>query len=85
MDLATFERISEPDYLQDLTVRPMGDLRTMRAECKAVETAAAIGHDEFPGAGGNGVVVVEVRDQQKKHVLTVATTISVRVDRIGEP
>jgi hypothetical protein len=41
LDLATFGRISEPDYLQDLTDRPMGDLRTMRAECKAVEDAVS--------------------------------------------
>jgi hypothetical protein len=37
LDLATFERISEPDYLEGLTSRPLGDLRTMRAECQAVE------------------------------------------------
>ena len=37
MDLATFERISEPDYLQGLTSRPLGDLRVMRAECQTLE------------------------------------------------
>jgi len=39
LDLATFERISEPDYLQGLTSRPLDDLRMMRAECKTVEDA----------------------------------------------
>jgi hypothetical protein len=37
LDLATFERISEPDYLEGLTSRPLGDVRMMRAECQAVE------------------------------------------------
>jgi prophage DNA circulation protein len=37
LDLATFERISEPDYLEGLTSRPLGDLRSMRAECQTVE------------------------------------------------
>jgi hypothetical protein len=41
LDLATFERISEPDYLQGLTDRPMGDLRTMRAECRELEDAVS--------------------------------------------
>ena len=39
MDLATFERISEPDYLEGLTSRPLGDLRSLRAECQSVEDA----------------------------------------------
>jgi RsiG-like len=39
LDLATFERISEPDYLQGLTDRPLADLRTMRAECRELEDA----------------------------------------------
>jgi len=41
LDLATFERISEPDYLEGLTSRPLGDLRTMRAECQTVEDAVS--------------------------------------------
>jgi len=41
LDLATFERISEPDYLEGLTSRPLGDLRTMRADCQAVEDAVS--------------------------------------------
>jgi hypothetical protein len=41
LDLATFERISEPDYLEGLTSRPLGDLRTMRAQCQTVEDAVS--------------------------------------------
>jgi hypothetical protein len=41
LDLATFERISEPDYLEGLTSRPLGDLRSMRAECQTVEDAVS--------------------------------------------
>src|SRR3977135_2537348 len=41
LDLATFERISEPDYLEGLTSRPLGDVRIMRAECSAVENAVS--------------------------------------------
>jgi hypothetical protein len=41
LDLATFERISEPDYLEGLTSRPLGDLRNMRAECQSVEDAVS--------------------------------------------
>jgi RsiG-like len=41
LDLATFERISEPDYLEGLTSRPLGDLRTMRADCQTVEDAVS--------------------------------------------
>src|SRR5215213_1644813 len=37
LDLAIFERISEPDYLEGLTSRALGDLRIMRAECQTLE------------------------------------------------
>jgi len=42
LDLATLERISEPDYLEGLTSRPLGDLRSMRADCQSVEDAVSL-------------------------------------------
>jgi hypothetical protein len=41
LDLATYERIAEPGYLDGLGSRSLSDLRAMRAECQRVEDAVS--------------------------------------------
>jgi len=37
-----FERITAPEYLNDLTERPLDEVRAMRAECQTIENALSL-------------------------------------------
>ncbi|MDH3753294.1 MAG: hypothetical protein OEU32_05425 [Acidimicrobiia bacterium] len=37
-----FERLTSPDYIADLTERPLDEVRAMRSECQAVENALSL-------------------------------------------
>ncbi len=35
---SSLDRVTDPDYLGDLAVRPIDEIRTMRTDCQAIET-----------------------------------------------
>jgi hypothetical protein len=49
-------------------------------EAEAKHSATAIAFDEFPPSGGNGLVVIRVRDEQGHFVLTVRFLITTTVE-----
>lgn len=42
LDLATYEQIAEPGYLEGLPSRSLADVRAMRAECQRVEDGTSL-------------------------------------------
>jgi hypothetical protein len=51
------------------------------AEQEASASAMAIGVDEFPSHGGNGMVIVEVRDNEGHRLASATATMALQIVR----
>jgi uncharacterized protein DUF6894 len=82
MALFYFDVQVDGKLVKDKAGQDLADVAAAKVQAK--ETCMAIGCDEFPATGGNGDVVIEVRNEQHELVLTVTSTMSLKVDPIRE-
>ena len=55
------------------------------AENEAAISAMAIGYDEFPSHGGNGMVIVEVRNKEGQRLASATATMALQIVRYKRP
>jgi len=55
------------------------------AENEAAISAMAIGSDEFPSHGGNGMVIVEVRNKEGQRLASATATMTLQIVRNKRP
>jgi uncharacterized protein DUF6894 len=82
MALFYFDVQVDGTLVKDKDGLDLADLAAAKVQAK--ETCMAIGCDEFPATGGNGDVVIEVRNEHHDLVLTVTATMSLKVDSMRQ-